>query len=120
MQNRNKTAFIVNLVLILVGIGLIGYGIYYYTKPLPPFMNVTSADRSGSISAKDSADFLTAMSLSRPWDPTLANAAKKARQQADSEGRSRMLITALFVVGGIVLSAFGGVRIARSIKKPVE
>ena len=112
MQNRNKTAVITSLVAILIGLGLIGYGIYYYTTPRSPFLQISSADKSGSVSAKDAAQLFTALSSSRPWDTTLAEAAKKAGQQADSEDGTRMTIAASFVIGGIVLGVFGGLRIA--------
>ena len=117
MHNRIKISITINLVFILIGLGLVGFGIYYHTKPLPPFMHIMSADKEGSVSAKNAAEFLTAMSLSRPWDATLAEQAEKAKQQADSQEGTRVLFTALFVIGGIALGVFGGLRIAKGLKE---
>lgn len=117
MHNRIKISITINLVFILIGLGLVGFGIYYHTKPLPPFMHIMSADKEGSVSAKNAAEFLTAMSLSRPWDATLAEQAGKAKQQADSQEGTRVLFTALFVIGGIALGVFGGLRIAKGLKR---
>ena len=117
MQNRNKISITINLLFILLGLGLVGYGIYYYTKPLPGFLHIMSADKEGTISSKDAAELMTALSSSRPWDSTLAEHANTAERKAASEETTRALVTALFVFGGIVLVVFGGRRIAIGLKK---
>lgn len=102
----------VSVLLVLIGLSLAGAGVYFAVRPSSPFMSVLSANRQGSLSAGESAEFLTAMSRSRPWDDNLAAAARNARQEANRDASIRVLITALLGGGGLALGIWGGRRIA--------
>lgn len=112
MHNRRKALDVVAVVIILMGLGLVGVGIYYSTTPAPPFMVLTSADRQAAMSSKQAAESLEALSAMRPWDPVLADGARKAREEAAREERARARITTALILAGAVLGALGGVRIA--------